>query len=105
MKTITIAINGDTVTYVLAATTAPKEYDGFGTFTLTTIDADVNGRAARDGKALRVVLIRQEHLQWQTMRYHSGNEGWATVADRFDYFDPEYFDVAPLLWTRLQGLS
>ena len=94
--TITVQIGTTTVTYVIAATTAPAAYDGFGTFTLTSMGADDRG------KALRLVLIRQEHLQWQTMRYSSALEGWTVEAGRYDYFDPACLDVEGLLWERLQ---
>ena len=85
--------------YVLAATTAPPAYDGFGTFTVKD-ELDVVG-----DKPLRVVLIREEHLRWQFSRYSSGLFAYAATKHRFDSFDPEYFDIMPLLWTRLQGES
>ena len=41
-------------------TSAPEDYDGFGTFTICEFDGT------------RTVLIRDEHLLWQTARYFSG---------------------------------
>ena len=54
--------------FVAAITDAPEAYDGFGTFTLETI----NDEADESSKIFRLVLIRTEHLQWQTGRYSSG---------------------------------
>jgi hypothetical protein len=93
VTTIDIQIGGDRVVFVVAATTAPKSYDGFGTFTLAEIGTEDNPQ--------RLVLIREEHLQWQTTRY--GSDG-ATEAGWFDWFHPEHIDVAPVLWKRLAGI-
>jgi hypothetical protein len=41
-------------------TDAPADYDGFGTITLEEVDG------------MRKVLIINEHLNWQRMRYWSG---------------------------------
>ena len=50
--------------YVLARTTAPESYDGFGTFT-------VNETYLGDRKA-RLILINDRHLDWQIQRNLSG---------------------------------
>lgn len=51
--------------YKIRYTTAPKDYDGFG-----TIDCGV---IAKDGeKDVRWVRIDQDHLAWQEARYASG---------------------------------
>jgi hypothetical protein len=60
---ITVTINDETVRYYARQTDAPKDYDGFGTVEL----ADFAGE--------RLVLIREEHYQWQTARYSSGLHG------------------------------
>jgi|SRR5215469_10888982 len=69
-------------------TTAPKNYDGFGTIELATWSGE--------GKEVnRLVLIRDEHFEWQTMRYASGNHTPIL---------PEYFDlksVEEALWKRI----
>jgi hypothetical protein len=44
----------------MAETTAPVDYDGFGTFTIHAHSPQ------------RWVLIEQEHVTWQTQRYASG---------------------------------
>lgn len=49
----------------LCRTTAPVNYDGFGTRTVS-----------RDG-AVRVVAIQPDHVVWQISRYASGLHGWA----------------------------
>lgn len=97
MKKITVTIGKTSVTYVLAATTAPSVYDTFGTLTLEAKFDE------SDGKPVRLILIREEHLAYQTMRYSSGLYGYATEAGRFDYFDPEFIDVERLLWARVDG--
>ncbi len=46
-------------------TTAPADYDGFGTFAVHAYDNGADG-------IIRTVLVREEHLAWQTARYSSG---------------------------------
>ena len=67
-------------------TDAPKEYDGFGTFAVAEYDDK------------RVVLIRDEHYNWQYGRYGSGLH--SCTETNFDMAD-----VAELLWKRLLGKS
>jgi hypothetical protein len=62
--------------HVLLYTTAPGEYDGFGT---QTLDADT-GRDNR-GMVVRLVSVKPEHLDWQQQRYASGLHGYATPED------------------------
>ena len=50
---------------VIAYTTAPDAYDGFGTVTLSEA-------GLLDRKPLRKVQIEQAHYDWQSMRYGSG---------------------------------
>lgn len=47
-------------------TTAPENYDGFGTFTVHSY------HTGPTGKPIRVVAIQDRHVEWQTSRYHSG---------------------------------
>ena len=47
-------------------TDAPPEYDGFGTATTAEAVGTING------KVLRRVSVRDEHLEWQVSRYQSG---------------------------------
>jgi hypothetical protein len=67
MSNIRISINSYTVTYALRETSAPRNYDGFGTITLV----DTGDR--------RIVGIHVEHLDWQTTRYGSGLFGTREV--------------------------
>jgi len=60
---IRVKICFDEVLYHLRQTRAPRAYDGFGTIQL----ADYGGE---DG---RLVMIRDEHANWQIPRYQSGN--------------------------------
>lgn len=58
-------------------TTAPIEYDGFGTITVDEYTGTINGRK------LRSVNINNAHLEWQKARYLSGlheaiDEMWYT---------------------------
>jgi hypothetical protein len=83
--TITVKIGSAEVTYALKLTRAPRDYDGFGTFTLQTGWPDDQ----------RLCCVREEHLMWQTARNASG--GFAMV-------DPEGLTeqlVADALWARL----
>lgn len=52
--------------YTLIHTFAPVGYDGFGTKIVKQFSGEING------KHLRAVMIRNEHLDWQTQRYLSG---------------------------------
>jgi len=83
---ITVTIGSITKTYVLVETTAPKDYDGFGTFTINAIGPK------------RWVLIEQEHFTWQTQRYGSGLHGH-TVHDGEHLLKA----AAQRLWARLTG--
>jgi len=60
MKPIVVSIDGQPITYHLRQTRAPRDYDGFGTLTVSVFDD------------MRWVLIKEEHLQWQSVRYSSG---------------------------------
>lgn len=84
MQTIQISINGDSVTYHARQTTAPRAYDGFGTIELKDLGTE------------RIVLIRDEHLNWQTMRYSSGLHTPTEVEAPVEYIIDE-------LWQRLNG--
>ena len=55
----------------VAYTTAPADYDGFGTVTLVP-DA---GRDLTNGQTLRKVGIRPDAWAWQTSQYASGLHG------------------------------
>jgi hypothetical protein len=87
---ISVAINGESVTYVIAETQAPKEYDGFGTFSLYEYYDDED-----QSNNYRIVLIRLEHLAWQEGRYASG----MFAAQLPSWLDPK--NVVNELWVRL----
>lgn len=69
---IPIKIGPVETVYVLAITDAPKNYDGFGTITLVAFDYPLDTSDLRTKHNARVVLIREEHLQWHAGRYGSG---------------------------------
>lgn len=62
--------------YEIVLTTAPKDYDGFGTIELSP-------RVGLDhcDRPLRRVAIRPEHWEWQTLRYGSGLHAVATESE------------------------
>jgi hypothetical protein len=95
-QTIKVQIGGDeSVTYHAIDTAAPADYDGFGTFEVIRYN---DGTELRDGtpRMVRVVLVRAEHLNWQTARYSSG-----MFAATPTVHDVEH--IATELWKRLQG--
>jgi hypothetical protein len=67
--TVEITAFGKTnpVTFHALDTNAPSEYDGFGTLEIARWFEDENDRYA-----MRTVLVRDEHVGWQTARYASG---------------------------------
>jgi hypothetical protein len=65
---ITVSIAGESVDYHLRRTGAPKAFDGFGTIAIYEYDGGPEHKA----DSFRLVLIRSEHLGWQTSRYSSG---------------------------------
>lgn len=92
MKKITIQIGAKTnpyfkVTYVVAFTTAPRAYDGFGTIELSAHD-----------ERSRYVLIREEHLAWQQGRYSSGIHACDTT-DQVSHLDDA--TIIEILYQRL----
>jgi hypothetical protein len=65
---ITVSIAGESIDFHLRRTSAPKAYDGFGTLTIY----EYEGSPLLKADGYRLVLIRSEHLGWQTSRYSSG---------------------------------
>ncbi len=81
------------VTFHARCTRAPIAYDGFGTLELC------NELQDNDGKTVRLVLIRDEHLGWQEGRYGSGLGCFAfSPADL--YLD--YENIADALWQKIR---
>jgi len=68
-------------------TTAPVEYDGFGTRTVRVIGRD-NGRDVRE------VEIDERHLAWQETRYGSGMHPSWTPADVAKLKAAPWFEAA-----------
>lgn len=60
---------------MIGYTTAPKEYDGFGTRTLIPVVGYDNG------KVVRKVEIDPQHRGWQEARYGSGMHALWTEDD------------------------
>ena len=73
---IEIKIGGSGGSYEVFKTTAPIDYDGFGTLELFKM------RHPTTDKEIRYVAIRQEHCAWQTGRYGSGSHVAEAVNDR-----------------------
>lgn len=74
----------------VVASSAPADYDGFGTF-------EVNSYQDKSMKLpQRTVLIRDEYYDWQTNRYHSGMH-------QFRESLHDEADIAEELWKRLRG--
>jgi hypothetical protein len=81
---INITIGNTASSWEVWETDAPIDYDGFGTFQIASY------------LAVRTVLIRSEHKEWQTGRYASG----------FHKTEPSSLaenDVCMFLWNRLLG--
>lgn len=76
----------DEANYRVVFTSAPVDFDGFGTQTLAA-----NAGTDHRGIVLRKVAIRPEHYEWQTVRYGSGSHTWGTPEEvkRF----PQLFSV------------
>lgn len=62
---------------VLRVTSAPVDYDGFGTRTVYTYALADSGRT----RTFRTVDIQVDHLDWQTCRYASGLHTPMTVTE------------------------
>jgi hypothetical protein len=73
---------------LLARTTAPAQYDGFGTVTLGHADAVTVWPPM---PAHRLVLILPEHYEWQARRYISGMFAIGPV--NFDQLSPAEKDT------------
>ena len=99
-NTVEIKIADDSVTYVAGLTDAEEVYDGFGTIEVKRMPKEVlNQPETCRGQEVRLVLVREEHIQWQTGRYHSGVHGWWTI----DASMVEPSDLYLLLWCRVDG--
>jgi hypothetical protein len=85
---IVVSINEHTVRYRAYVTDAPGDYDGFGTL------------AVIENEEFRIVLIREENLDWQWGRYSSGLHIIEKIADSFaSHFTAT--DISKELWERL----
>ncbi len=92
LETLNVSIGGESVTYAIAETLAPKAYDGFGTLTLLSYDNCDDRKTTT-----RIVLIREDQLTWQVGRYNSGLH-YATKPTGFDASA-----VSAHLWEKLQS--
>lgn len=82
---ITVRIGNAVRHYTLFETTAPVNYDGFGTF----------GVYGDDSTTSRFALVDQDHATWQLARWSSGLcPGWPALA-----FSKQ--DLTDLLWGRI----
>jgi len=62
-------------------TTAPSEYDGFGTY-------EIAAGVAEDGRRVRLIEILERHLQWQTLRNASGLHATRNVEEPHPQDEP-----------------
>jgi len=62
---VTVQIGENRAVYVLVKTSAPKEYDAFGTL-------EVKSYMDNEKEPHRYVLIAVDHLEWHKGRYGSG---------------------------------
>ena len=95
IETIEVSVGDLRKTYHIVQTRAPKDYDGFGTFTIHEYDAGPEHKA----DSFRVVLIPEDAFKWQTLRYASG---------MFAFTAPEYVDdgaIQDALWKRIRGVT
>jgi hypothetical protein len=74
IQATTVKIGTTEITYELWRTSAPPEYDGFGTMTLYDSGEENGERAYPGARPVRVryVLIDVRHSEWQRGRYASG---------------------------------
>lgn len=90
---IDVTVAGETVSWHVRITHAPKEYDGFGTWTIY----EYNAGPDNPKDSFRIVMIRVEHLGWQVGRYNSGFH----TAERPEEW--QYSEVIELLRKRMCG--
>lgn len=69
---IKLQIGTYTVEFVVMETTAPREYDGFGTLEIYSTPGFNHGSAVEARERKRIVLVDTEHKTWQVARYGSG---------------------------------
>lgn len=86
MPEFKININGNERIYLIYVTSAPEEYDGFGTITV---------KKSPLGKK-RYILIHEKHLDWQINRYLSGRH----LAEECDLDNIERF-IAEHIWNKI----
>ena len=78
--------------YVVALTSAPKAYDGFGTLELMQ-DCFEKGQ--------RLILIAEPTLEWQKGRNGSGM--YATITESDDLDELLEREIVSTLWDRVTG--
>ena len=72
--------------YTFFETSAPVDYDGFGTITVAELKPEeglLNQWGSRK-KVCRLVAVRKDAVNWQTMRYASGCYGAVEVKPEFE---------------------
>lgn len=91
---IEVSVAGETVKWHVRITDAPKDYDGFQSHAIYEYDAGPDNKK----DSFRIVLIRDEHLDWQVGRY---NSGWHYVNKPEEW---QYGEVVELLRKRMMGI-
>lgn len=85
---ITIKIGNIEKNYIVYKTTAPINYDGFGTFVVLNYWED------------RYVLIEDVHEEWQTMRYASGSHFFEKVIEEY-----QIDEFTNILWKNIRNME
>lgn len=72
--------------YNFYETSAPVNYDGFGTFTVAELKPEEGllNQWSRNKKQCRLVAVMKDAVDWQTMRYSSGFCGAVEVKPEFE---------------------
>ena len=70
--TIPIVIGNIVQQRIIMLTTAPKNYDGFGTFTVYDYGSTIDFDGFETKHPARLVAVLPEHLGWHECRYSSG---------------------------------
>lgn len=90
MQKIDVQIGTWKMTYVLAVTSAPEAFDGYGTFTVREIGPNEFKPADTD----RMIMIQTDMVDWQTARNSSGLYPTFTDPKDCEYLDDYYVTIA-----------
>lgn len=90
------------MTYILAMTSAPESYDGFGTFTVR----EIGPNEFKPNDMDRIVMIQEGMLEWQKNRNASGLYATFTEVEESYYLDDYTTSaVCNVLFSKMSGLG